>query len=556
MAKPGPKPKSERPPEPQPIRNVQHGTPQASFLKSKENDWLKWILFFFPEIVTYPPGEHHVEFWNWVSAIERAKRPRPWISIWPRGGAKSVSVELALAYIAARRRRKYFVYVSDSQDRADAHVQAIADVLESPEFGIWYPDLSDRAVGKFGNWKGWRRNRLHTKAGFIVDALGLDVASRGMKVGTTRPDGLVLDDIDDSNDSAETTQRKIDALTRRILPATTNDAVIIGIQNLIHANSMFAQLVDGRAQFLSDAIISGPIPALENFEYATITDPETKRPKTVIMKGTPTWKGLDRNACQNEITKDGISVFLSELQHVVPEATGGMFDSVTFRHVSPDDVPPLDKIVCWVDPAVTSNDDSDAMGVQIDGIARDGIMYRLFSWEKRATPLEALKLAITKAEEYGAVYVGIETDQGGDTWSSVFREARDNLGPQYHHLTMRSAKAGQGYGSKVHRASQMLSDYERHLIVHVEGTHHVLEAALIRFPATKPYDLVDAAQWSWRDLRRLSRPMKASPATGRSTNPSQPARMAVGGARLGVPTAKNLKARLAGRGNIRVVRND
>lgn len=543
--KPGPKPKPEK------IRNVQYGTPQASFLKSYENDWTKWVTFFFPDIVTYRPGPHHVEFWEWVASIEQYKRPRPWISVWPRGGAKSVSVELAMAFLAARRRRKYFVYVSDSQDRADAHVQAIADVLESPEIGIWYPDLSDRAVGKFGNWKGWRRNRLHTKQGFIVDALGLDVASRGMKVGTQRPDGLVLDDIDDSNDSAETTQRKIDALTRRILPATTNDAVIIGIQNLIHANSMFAQLVDGRAQFLSDAIISGPIPALEDFEYETVID-ENGRPRTVITNGTPTWEGLSVTACQNEITKDGISVFLSELQHVVPEATGGMFDSVTFRHCLPDDVPELDKIVCWVDPAVTSNDDSDSMGIQIDGIARDGVMYRLFSWEKRATPLEAIKLAIRKAEDHGAIYVGIETDQGGDTWSSVFREARDALGPKYAHLTMRSAKAGQGYGSKVHRASQMLSDYERGMIVHVEGTHHVLEAALIRFPATKPYDLVDAAQWSWRDLRRLSRPMKATPATGGRS----PARIAAsGGARLGVPTASPIN-RLAGRRNLRVIRND
>jgi hypothetical protein len=46
----------------------------------------------------------------------------------------------------------------------------------------------------------------------------------------------------------------------------------------------------------------------------------------------------------------------------------------------------------------------------------------------------------------------------------------------------------------------MLTDYERGRIIHVLGTHEVLERALKRFPVQKPYDLVDAAGWSWRDL--------------------------------------------------------
>jgi len=67
-------------------------------------------------------------------------------------------------------------------------------------------------------------------------------------------------------------------------------------------------------------------------------------------------------------------------------------------------------------------------------------------------------------------------------------------------------KAGAGYGPKVHRASQMLVDYEQGRIVHVLGTHAVLERALNRFPRTKPLDLVDAGFWSWNDLREESPP--------------------------------------------------
>ena len=384
----------------------------------------------------------------------------------------SSSAESGVVALGARGIRHYCIYVSDAQDRADGHVQTIGDSLESEEMALWYPGMADRAVGKFGNWKGWRRNRLHTRSGFIVDALGLDVAARGLKVGVLRPDLLIFDDVDDSDDAPETVARKIESLTRRILPATTNHAAIIGIQNLIHRDSIFAQLADGRAPFLTDSIISGPIPAIRDLEYQSTIDPETSRTRITITSGTPTWPGLDIAACENEITKEGISVFLAELQHVIPDETGGMFDHISFRHAhfaSRDclvncpgpHVPELDKVVCWVDPAVTNSDESDAMGIQIDGISRDKTLYRLWSWEKRATPLEAIRLAIVKAKEYGSSYVGIETDQGGDTWRSVYTQARDSLGPGYHHLTMRAVKAGQGYGSKVHRASQMLADYER-----------------------------------------------------------------------------------------------
>jgi hypothetical protein len=46
----------------------------------------------------------------------------------------------------------------------------------------------------------------------------------------------------------------------------------------------------------------------------------------------------------------------------------------------------------------------------------------------------------------------------------------------------------------------MLTAYERHTIRHVRGTHTVLEKALNRFLIKKPFDLVDAAFWSWDDL--------------------------------------------------------
>jgi hypothetical protein len=112
------------------------------------------------------------------------------------------------------------------------------------------------------------------------------------------------------------------------------------------------------------------------------------------------------------------------------------------------------------------------------------------------------------AFEEGASGVGIETDQGGDTWGSVYREAltmvvkerpefQDRKAPRFL-----SEKAGAGHGPKAHRASQMLTDYEQGRIIHVEEYAPILERALRRFPVVKPLDLVDACFWSWHYLRR------------------------------------------------------
>jgi len=477
-------------------------------LAELEQDWAAWLLAMFPTYITAPFADHHVDFWEWAWAIRPGQRPPPYLAIWPRGGGKSLSAASAVIALGARGVRNYCVYVSESQDQADKHLaDDIAPRLESPDLARWYPKMSDAALTKFGQHKGWRRNRLHTASGFVIDALGLDVASRGMRVEEFRPDALVFDDLDSDTDTETIVDRKLSTLARRLLPATTHHAVVIGIQNLVHADSIFARIAQGRAEILADAVISGPLPAIRNLTYESQTQPDG-RYRNVITGGTPIWEGQGIIECQAEMDKLGPTVFLSELQQQTPELTGGMFDHVAFRHVTPAETPPLDKVVCWVDPAVTDRDESDSQGIQIGGIARDGTLYQLWSWEHRTSPQDAIQMALRQALIHGAVYVGIETDQGGDTWRDTFTRARDHLGDDYAHIGFRQAKAGASQMSKAHRISQMLADYERGLIVHVEGTHHVLERGLLRFPRVKPFDCVDASWHTWRDLRRLSRPAR------------------------------------------------
>jgi hypothetical protein len=464
------------------------------------DEWQPWINMFFPQAADRPFSEGHQKFWEWVWEVEPAKRPKPWVSIWPRGHGKSTSAELAVVAVAARKKRKYGIYVSETQDQADDHVANVAAMLESDTIEMAYPELGERLMGKFGTSKGWRRNRIRTKTGFTLDAMGLDSAARGVKLEDQRPDFMVFDDIDGELDTDERVEKKIKTITRKLLPAGAQDCAILMVQNLVHDNSIFARLADGRADFLRDRIVSGPIPAIFDLEY------EERDAKFVITGGEPSWpEGFPVDSCQLLMNDIGLSAFLAECQHETKPPEGDIFSHLTFIRVAHDDVPKLRRAVVWVDPAVTTTDASDSMGIQVDGLGIDDKIYRLFSWENRSTPYRAIHLAVEKALEYGADTVGVETNQGGDLWKVVFDQVVEDIRSERgdSHMKMpryRQEKATADLGSKITRAERMLVDYERGLFVHVEGTHHALELALRRFPKVKPFDLVDAAYWSWAFL--------------------------------------------------------
>lgn len=457
-----------------------------------EDSWALWLLTLFPGLFAAPHfAPHHQALWEWAWSLRPGVRPEPFVAIWPRGAAKSTTAELAVVALGARQLRRYGLYVCNTQEQADDHVANIAGLLEASTVELFYPTLASRALSKYGMSKGWRRNRVRTASGLTVDAMGLDSAARGAKVDDDRPSFMVFDDLDSEQDTVATTDKKIKTLTRKLIPAGAPDLAILAIQNLVHENSIFAQLADGRAEFMSDRIVSGPIPALKDMTYSQ------QDGHFVITAGEPTWAGMGLQRCQEMVDDMGLTAFLAECQHDVEPPPGGMFSHLDFQRCTWAEVPRFKRIVVWVDPAVTDTDYSDSHAIQADALGVDGKMYRLWSWESRATPEESISKALAKANELGAESVGVETDQGGDTWKTVYQKAAEGAErvPKF-----RSEKAGAGRGGKVERASRMLADYERGRIVHVEGTHVALERALRRFPKTKPYDLVDACYWGWEDL--------------------------------------------------------
>ena len=153
--------------------------------------WRAWTAAHFPRHTDKPFAPRHARFWEWLTTLERGVRPRPRVEVWPRGGGKSATIELACAYIGAQPDpvRHYVLYVSETQTQANKHVQAIAANLE--RVGV------RRAVNEYGASKGWRHEEIRTANGFNVTAFGLDSGMRGVKLDEFRPDVIIFDDIDE-----------------------------------------------------------------------------------------------------------------------------------------------------------------------------------------------------------------------------------------------------------------------------------------------------------------------------------------------------------------------
>jgi hypothetical protein len=262
----------------------------------------------------------HVELWEWVWNLTDTEKPSPLIAIWPREGGKSTSAELACVALGHKRVKKYIIYISGTQAQANDHINNIGNALESSgELRFDDPELCTRRIGAYGASKGWRMDRLRTASGLTVDAVGLDGMGRGTKLESMRPDMLILDDIDKDRDTELLVQKKIDALTRKIIPSGGPSVAILGIQNLVHNGSVFSRLADGRADFLSTRKVSGPYPALDNLTY------KKDKNRVFLTGGDPTWEHLSLDRCQRIVDDIGLVAFLGEYQHDRTAQRGAFF---------------------------------------------------------------------------------------------------------------------------------------------------------------------------------------------------------------------------------------
>ncbi len=394
-----------------------------------------------------------------------------------------------------REVRRYIVYLSGTQELADKHVASIATALE--QAGI------ERAVNKYGSSKGWRRERLRLENGVTIDSLGLDTAARGIKVEQQRPDLIILDDIDDRHDAPKTVKKKVETITQTVLPAGSNDCAVLAVQNIVHANSIFARLTASRtsplyADFLSDRIVSGPFPAIEGLKY------EWREGLVYILEGIATWVGQSLDVCQQQMRTWGLRAFLRESQHEVKDAEGALWKTETLEANRVSDYPTLVRIGVAVDPSGSKDGSGNECGIIIGGIGWCNCKnkekpelhgFLLQDASLASDPNSWAHATIKGFDRHKADIVIAEGNYGGEMVRTTLQGVRKNI-----NVNIVFASRG-----KQARAEPISSLYSEGKIHHV-GYFQDLEAELTQWEpdtgAPSPNRL-DANVWLWTKLMNI-----------------------------------------------------
>lgn len=156
--------------------------------------------------------------------------------------------------------------------------------------------------------------------------------------------------------------------------------------------------------------------------------------------------------------------------------------------------PDLDRIVVAIDPAVTSNEESDYTGMVVAGRskARPPEFYILDDLSEILSPDSWARKAITAYKQQKGDCIVAETNNGGDLVEAVIR----TVDP---YVSYKSVHASRG---KVTRAEPVAALYEQGRVHHV-GTFGALEDQMCDYnPATttKSPDRMDALVWAIWEL--------------------------------------------------------
>lgn len=155
---------------------------------------------------------------------------------------------------------------------------------------------------------------------------------------------------------------------------------------------------------------------------------------------------------------EGTSLGRQELYaEVLEDVDGALFNRANIDQNRVEKPPPLSKIVIGIDPAVTSNKNSDETGLIVAGRTDDGQYYILDDRSGIYSPDNWIKKALMLYYEYEANYIVAEVNNGGDLIEKLLR-TQDSKVP---YKAVRSSRG------KMLRAEPISSLYEQNKVHHV-----------------------------------------------------------------------------------------
>jgi len=405
----------------------------------------------------------------------------------PRETGKSTWWFLVLPlWAAANHVRRFAVAFAHADAQATGHLATFKRELDTNTLlRADFPDLCEPARKQAGGTLADRQGMLHTSDGFVFAARGVDTASLGLKVGETRPDLLVFDDIepDEARYSADLAKKRLGTITDALLPLNIRAAVVM-VGTVTMPGSIMHQLVrvaggsdDEELKWIRDERITPHhhVPIRENGDGTPRSMWPEKWPIEWLLSIRHT-RSYAKNYANDPMGQDG-DYWTS--------------DDFTYQSMGPF----ATRWILQLDPAVTTKGTSDYTGWAVvayrpPGHALDGLppiaagkpMAEVVASGKIRLTGEALRAwVLRKLEEFERIKaVRVEVNQGGELWYTILHDLPAKL------LVHTSNE------SKEVRFSYALDLYQRGHVLHRERMRE-LEEQMVSFPKAPYDDIADAA---------------------------------------------------------------
>ena len=228
-------------------------------------------------------------------------------------------------------------------------------------------------------------------------------------------------------------------------------------------------------------------------------------PKTIIARGSTFDNAANLADTYLEAVKtqyEGTRLGRQELYaEVLTENEGALWtaDMVDACQISRDDLPEIVRKVVAVDPAVSSNVESDSTGMVVAGIDINGKAYILGDYTLKASPETWANKAVELYHLFECDRIVYESNQGKDLIPSLFKTIDPNLPLKGVHAS----------SAKIARAEPVSALYEQGKVYHVRNPEDPsaslteLETQMTTYEPMGRYkspDRYDAMVWALTEL--------------------------------------------------------
>jgi phage terminase large subunit-like protein len=415
-------------------------------------DWAELALRYVKPIGDLEPGALR----DAIVAFRGAGKSTWWFTIIPM-------------WLAAHGHRLFLAAFANSATQAEGHLATFKRELQHNQLlRRDFSDLCTPARKPKGGAVADSQSMYMAKSGFVFAAKGIDSSVLGLKVGTRRPDHIILDDVEGTEGNYSSTMKdaRLKTITSGVLPMNNRASVTMA-----------------GTVAMPGAIIDDVAAKQRGDQYPEWVDDENFVPRyyDIIRQnddGTEESMWPERYPMSWIETVRHTRSFQSQMRNDPRASDSPYFRGEDFAYESF----PVTHQILSIDPAVTAKEKSDYTALVVVGFNRPEQRCLIRdAWQVRIPPGEPLRNKVLEILDAYPQIAGIviETNQGGDTWKAIL-----------HDMPCPVRTVHQTEPKEV-RAGSLLNKYQRRRVFH-EKRIPVLESQMIRFPNDAHDDLLDA----------------------------------------------------------------